>query len=169
VKLEDLPTSTVVFSQFHLLAVAFSALTLLPERQEEHQACEILSDDVLVWLSIWSEVQIVCNLHMVQLMPLHPETPSSFASFKPRLVLPFLCRLTLEKRPLISSTIFIVKKNIAIAGISRYWFCDSSYQIKALVIINLEWKSLGLCVTLQTPVCVFVLLQKTGRKRAAMV
>jgi len=61
------------------------------------------------------------------------------------------------------------EKNIAIAGISRYWFCDSSYQIKALVIINLEWKSLGLCVTLQTPVCVFVLLQKTGRKRAAMV
>jgi len=40
VKLEDLPTSTVVFSQFYLL-VAFSALTLLPERQEEHQACEI--------------------------------------------------------------------------------------------------------------------------------
>jgi len=23
-------------------------------------------------------------------------------------------------------------------GISRYWFCDSSYQIKALVIISLE-------------------------------
>ena len=27
-------------------------------------------------------------LHMVQLMPLHPKTPSSLASFKSRLVLP---------------------------------------------------------------------------------
>ena len=42
-------------------------------------------------------------LHMVQLMPLHPETPSSLASLKSRLVLLFWCRLTqvvLEKRPL---------------------------------------------------------------------
>ena len=42
-------------------------------------------------------------LHMVQLMPLHPVTPSSLASFKSRLVLPFWYRLTqvaLEKRPL---------------------------------------------------------------------
>ena len=40
-------------------------------------------------------------LHMVQLMPLHPQTPSSLASFKSRLVLPFWYRLTqvvLEKR-----------------------------------------------------------------------
>jgi len=43
----------------------------------------------------------VC-LHMVQLMPLLPETPSSLASFKSRLVLPFWYRLTqivLENRP----------------------------------------------------------------------
>jgi len=42
-------------------------------------------------------------LHMVQLMPLHPKTPSSFASFKSRLVLPFWYRFTLnvlEKRSL---------------------------------------------------------------------
>ena len=42
-------------------------------------------------------------LHMVQLMPLHPKTPSSLASFKSRLVLPFWSQLTqvvLEKRPL---------------------------------------------------------------------
>jgi len=42
-------------------------------------------------------------LHMVQLMPLHPKTPPSLASFKSRLVLPFWCRLTqvvLEKKPL---------------------------------------------------------------------
>ena len=42
-------------------------------------------------------------LHMVQLMPLYPKTPSSLASFKYRLVLPFWYRPTqvaLEKRPL---------------------------------------------------------------------
>ena len=40
--------------------VAFSALTLLVGRLEEHPACKKLSDEVLVWLSVWSEVQIVC-------------------------------------------------------------------------------------------------------------
>ena len=40
---------------------AFSALSLLlVGRQKEHPACKKLSDEVLVWLSIWSEVQIVC-------------------------------------------------------------------------------------------------------------
>jgi len=42
-------------------------------------------------------------LHMVQLMRLHPKTPSPLASLKSRLVLHFWCRLThfvLEKRPL---------------------------------------------------------------------
>ena len=42
-------------------------------------------------------------LHMIQLMPLHPKTPSSLAWFKSRLVLLFWYRLNqvvLEKRPL---------------------------------------------------------------------
>ena len=42
-------------------------------------------------------------LHMVQLMPLHPKTPSSLASLKSGLVLPFWYRLTqvaLKKRRL---------------------------------------------------------------------
>jgi len=42
-------------------------------------------------------------LHMVQLMPLPSETPSSLVSFKSRPILPFWYRLTrvvLEKRPL---------------------------------------------------------------------
>ena len=46
-------------------------------------------------------------LHMVQLMPLHPKTPSCLASFKSRLVLHFWYRLTqavLEKRPLSGSS-----------------------------------------------------------------
>jgi len=39
-------------------------------------------------------------LHIVQLMPLHPQTPSSLASFKSRLVLPFWYRLTRVVQPL---------------------------------------------------------------------
>jgi len=39
--------------------LAFSALMLLVGRHEEHPACKKLSDEVLVWLSVWSEVQIV--------------------------------------------------------------------------------------------------------------
>ena len=34
------------------------------------------------------------SLHRVKLMPLHPQTPSSLASFKSTLVLPFCYRLT---------------------------------------------------------------------------
>ena len=36
---------------------AFGALTLLVRRQEGHPACKKLSGEVLVWLSVWSEVQ----------------------------------------------------------------------------------------------------------------
>ena len=36
---------------------AFSALTLLVGRQEGNPACKKLSGGVLVWLSVWSEVQ----------------------------------------------------------------------------------------------------------------
>ena len=39
------------------LIIAFSALTLLVGRQEWHPACKKLSDGVLAWLSVWSEVQ----------------------------------------------------------------------------------------------------------------
>ena len=48
---------------------------------------------------------------MVQLMPLHPKTPSSLASFKSRQVLPFWYRLTqavLEKRPLMDVVVVVV-------------------------------------------------------------
>jgi len=43
------------------------------------------------------------TVYIVQLMPLHPKTPSSLASFKSRLVLTFWYQVTqvvLEKRPL---------------------------------------------------------------------
>jgi len=39
---------------------AFSALTPLVGRQTEHLACKKLSDEVLAWLSVWSEVQMIC-------------------------------------------------------------------------------------------------------------
>jgi len=35
---------------------AFSALTLLPGRQEGHPACKKLSGGVLAWLFVWSDV-----------------------------------------------------------------------------------------------------------------
>jgi len=41
-------------------AFAFCALMLLVGRQEGHPACKNLSGGVLVWLSVWSDVQIVC-------------------------------------------------------------------------------------------------------------
>jgi len=45
--------------------IAFNAFTLLVGCQDEHLAHKILSDEVLVWLSVWSKVQI-----LVQLMPM---------------------------------------------------------------------------------------------------
>jgi len=54
-------------------------------------------------------------LHMVQPMPLHPKTPSSPASFKSRLVLPFWYRLTqvvLEKRPLNGCSVLVVDQAV---------------------------------------------------------
>jgi len=38
---------------------AFSALTLLVGQQEEHPACKQLSDEMLAWLSVWSEMQMI--------------------------------------------------------------------------------------------------------------
>ena len=39
---------------------AFSASTLLVGHQEEHPAYKKLSDDVLAWSSVWSEVLMTC-------------------------------------------------------------------------------------------------------------
>ena len=39
---------------------SFSALMLLVVQQEEHPARKTLSDEVLAWLSVWSEVQMIC-------------------------------------------------------------------------------------------------------------
>jgi len=39
----------------------FFVCSLLVGRQEENPACKKQSDEVLLWLSVWSEVQIVCT------------------------------------------------------------------------------------------------------------
>jgi len=40
--------------------IAFSALTLLVERQEEHPGCKKLSDEVMAWLSVWRDMLMIC-------------------------------------------------------------------------------------------------------------
>ena len=83
-----------------VLIHAFSALTLLVGRQEQHPAyknwvmrcwCGYLSGARCRFFCMWSSW---CHCH--------PQTPSSLASFKSRLVLPFcywLIQAVLEKRP----------------------------------------------------------------------
>ena len=48
---------TVMKLIYILLQYAFSALTLLVGWQEGRPVCKKLSGGVLVWLSVWSEVQ----------------------------------------------------------------------------------------------------------------
>jgi len=48
-----------------IISVIFDGVTvpcrlLLVGRQEEHPACKKLSDEVLSWLSIWSDMQVIC-------------------------------------------------------------------------------------------------------------
>ena len=72
-----------------------SALTLLVGRQEEHRP-------VKNWVTgCWCGYQSGARCRLFACGP--ADVPSSLASFKSRLVLPFCCRLTqvvLEKRPL---------------------------------------------------------------------
>jgi len=39
--------------------IAFSALMVLVGRQEGHLACKKLSDEVLAWLPVWREMQMI--------------------------------------------------------------------------------------------------------------
>ena len=57
---------------------AFSALKLLVGQQEGHPACKKLSGGMLVWLSVWSEVQTCTR---PQLMPL-PLTVTCFSKIQ---------------------------------------------------------------------------------------
>jgi len=51
--------------------IAFTALTLLVGRQEGHPASKNLTGEVLAWLSVWSEVQMICMVKLMQLSPHH--------------------------------------------------------------------------------------------------
>jgi len=73
--------------------------------QEERPACKILVL-VLVWLSVWSEVQMIC---VWSSSADATATPSSIASLKSRMVLLLWCwliQVALEKRPL-NSYLFV--------------------------------------------------------------
>jgi len=69
---EPLPSSgmqnsiTSVSVQFYCCTepyeVAFSDLTLSVGHQEEHPSHKNLSAEVLMWLSVWNEVQMICIL-----------------------------------------------------------------------------------------------------------
>ena len=94
--------ASLLLNAFNVYSLgAFSALTLLVGRQEGHPACKKQSGGVLVWLSVWSEVQTCirpswCHCNSLSLAPV-----------KSRLFLPFWYRLTqvvLEKRPLNGSS-----------------------------------------------------------------
>ena len=52
----------IIYLLIHNRNSAFSALTLLVGRgrQEGHLARKNLSDEVLAWLAVWSEVQMTC-------------------------------------------------------------------------------------------------------------
>ena len=89
----------LAFQYLYLLMrhFAFSAMTLLVGRQKGHRACKKLSGGVLMWLSLWSEVQTCirpswCHCHSL-----------SLASVRSRLVLPFwywLTRVVPDRGPL---------------------------------------------------------------------
>ena len=51
---------TYLFVLLYECMFAFSALTLLVGWHKEHLARKKLSDEVLAWLSVWSEVQMTC-------------------------------------------------------------------------------------------------------------
>ena len=92
---------------------SFSTLTLLAGQQEGHPACKKLSGGVLVWLSVWSDVQTCmwpswCHCYsstsgISWAICKSAHWSLSLASVKSRLVLPFwylFTRVIPEKRPL---------------------------------------------------------------------
>ena len=118
------PVRGGIFSSYFAcsaLTFAFSALTLLTGRQEWHPACKKLSGGVLVWFSVWSEVQTCiwpswCHCHTL-----------SLAAVKSRLVLPFWYRLirVVPEKGLLNgclSTISIYCLLVYIVCFSTYFF-----------------------------------------------
>jgi len=103
-------------------------LTLLVGRQEGHPACKNLSGGVLVWLSVWIEVQTCiwsswCHCHSLSLV-------------KSRLVLPFWYRLTWvvpEKGPLNGCVWVCVFKSLSETFVTRS--CSVLLPVLATVVM----------------------------------
>ena len=92
------------------------------------------------------------SLHMVQLMPLHPKTSLSLASFKSKLVLPFWYRLTqavLEKRPLNGCSSVVV---VVVTFADNVFFCTATF-----VSAQMELIFVGDCFFLQVTLLNFMI------------
>jgi len=80
----------LVTTEPHRERNAFSALILLVGRQEEHPASKKLSDEVLAWLSLWSEVQLICiwssRCHRHPIVSYFTKILTGLASFWCRLI-----------------------------------------------------------------------------------
>ena len=154
---------------------AFSALTPLVGRQEEHPACKKLRDTVLVWLSCLQ--RLADCLHMVQLTPLLPKTPPCLASFKSRLVLTFWYRLTnvvVEKRPLngrssSSSSMVVITDQSERSCTSRY-LCTAYLRAELASVIDRLGTGCVCEVCVCVCVCVLTCTRLAGRiTRGAVV
>ena len=55
-----MPVHSMTLPLFLLYRYAFTVLMLLVRRQEGHPACKNLSGELLSWLFVWSELQIIC-------------------------------------------------------------------------------------------------------------
>jgi len=142
-------------------SVAFTALTLLVEHEEEHLACKKLSDEVLAWLSVWSEVQMSCMWSswchcypiiscfikiqngFTFLVPAYPHCPGkevvkwvSVCLSGPGPYLPFCCaRLLLIEAYGLLLTFCMSYKCCFIGGFSYFWHrcCYSHTNIDELL------------------------------------
>jgi len=103
--------------------VSFSALTLLVGRHEEHPACKKLSDEVLAWLSIWSEVQTICIW-------------SSWCHWHPIFSCFWLTLVVLEKKPLNGCLCLMSECNPIIGAV--VWQLEAGFWVRH--------SAVGLCV-----------------------
>ena len=139
-----------------LVKVAFSALTLLVGRQEGHPARKNLSDEVLAWLSVWSDVQMNCiwsgwcHCHPIISASENPEW--FILLYRPT-------QVVLEKRPLndcvcVYSCLFIFSVSYQCIQQSYFWqpyaFVDAGYSYAC---IDMTW-----CMCL----CVYLSVSCTG-------
>jgi len=138
-------------------------LTLLVGHQEEHPSCKNYGVGVVICLERGADC-----LHMVQLMPLHPKTPSSLASFKSRLVICFCCQLTqvvLEKRLLngCSSSSSLIQYTVTC--LPKTWKGHATPTIHTTLCImpsnTHQWE-----ITIQCYNCVWHLCQWVGKRNS---